>query len=331
MTNATVEPLSGLVPIPIVTEGVAFEQKEPSLKVFLSSNHLTRLPGALFNLEHLTVLSLRGNGLTELPPAIGKLRHLRSLNVSLNALRFLPAELLPLIHTSGQGGHLAELLVHPNPYFAPEGSQSEGNDGSSGGSPLSKSRRRVGDRPARVARSPVRYMDSAGNTLSSFTMEPAVLGVCNLVPTEDLTAAVVPPLSSNSTATPARVPTLVELALEACYRTPQLGLLGDLLPDNAPPHLGRQLDRALDLRDEGGHTCSVCRRPQPLVAPMTEWLEWYAFARSDIHAAVPPRTDVLTKGDIDVLPFVWRGCSWGCVPQVEEVDAGADKAGNGRE
>ncbi|CAK7228261.1 hypothetical protein SBRCBS47491_006847 [Sporothrix bragantina] len=330
LSNATVEPLSGLVPIPVVTEGVAFEQKDPKLKLFLSSNNLMRLPGALFQLEHLTVLSLRGNGLTELPPAIGQLRNLKSLNVSLNKLRSLPAELLPLIRTFGKGGKLTELLVHPNPYFTPELKAEEAHP---------ETIRHVGDAPTRVGRSPVHYMDSWGKTWSQFTLDPAVLGACNLIPTEDLTVTPCAPdtatTASLSLSLPSRVPTLVSLALEACYRTPQLPQLPDLLPPEAPPRLGRQLGKALLLRDSGGNTCSVCSQrqtpPRPMVTPMTAWLEWWEFGKPDVNVTYSSSDPTAgedaaqraplsrEKNEIEVLPFMWRGCSWGCLPRVEEV------------
>ncbi|KAL1903445.1 hypothetical protein Sste5346_000072 [Sporothrix stenoceras] len=330
LSNATVEPLSGLVPIPVVTEDVAFEQRDPKLQLFLSSNNLMRLPGALFRLQHLTVLSLRGNGLTELPPSIGQLRNLKSLNLSLNKLQSLPAELLPLIRTYGQGGRLTELLVHPNPYFSPEAEHGEEE--------ISRPTRHIGDRPTRVARSPVHYMDSWGKTWSSFTLEPAALGACNLIPTEDLTTASSPPTDNTAAAT-SRVPTLVSLAMAACYRTPQLPQLADLLPPEAPPRLARQLGKAQALRESGGSTCSKCSHgqspPKPMVAPMTAWLEWWEFGKPDVNVtysqAAPwsagrqdtsggaPQPVPLRENEIEVLPFMWRGCSWGCVPRVEEV------------
>lgn len=94
-----------------------FEHKDPALKIFLSGNPLIRAPGALFNLEFLSVLSLRNTQLAELPPAIGNLRNLKTLNVSLTRLRYLPAELLDLMAFEGK---LKELIVHPNPFHQPD-------------------------------------------------------------------------------------------------------------------------------------------------------------------------------------------------------------------
>ncbi|GKT96451.1 leucine-rich repeat domain-containing protein [Colletotrichum tofieldiae] len=97
LSDATIRPLSEFSCIPIVAEGVPFEQKDPALQLYLYRNPLLKLPGAIFDLEHLTVLSLRGCRLRELPPAIGKMRSLRTLNLAQNLLRYLPAELLDLM------------------------------------------------------------------------------------------------------------------------------------------------------------------------------------------------------------------------------------------
>ncbi|RYP87832.1 hypothetical protein DL769_000424 [Monosporascus sp. CRB-8-3] len=92
-------------------------RRDPALKLYLASNPLPRAPGAIFNLEFLTVLSLRNTQITELPPCIGNLRNLTDLNVSLNRLQYLPGELLDLLQKPGK---LTNLSVHPNPFCIPE-------------------------------------------------------------------------------------------------------------------------------------------------------------------------------------------------------------------
>lgn len=94
-----------------------FEHKDPALRIFLSGNPLIRAPSALFNLEFLSVLSLRNTQIIELPPAIGNLRNLKTLNISLTRLRYLPAELLDLMTFDGK---LKELIIHPNPFHQPD-------------------------------------------------------------------------------------------------------------------------------------------------------------------------------------------------------------------
>lgn len=115
LSNATIAPLSELACIPTVAEGVPFEQKDPSLKIYLSQNPLNKVPGALFNLEFLTYLTLRNAKLTQIPPAIGKLRNLQTLNISLNRLRYLPGEVLDLIAYPSK---LKSLMLHSNHFYS---------------------------------------------------------------------------------------------------------------------------------------------------------------------------------------------------------------------
>ncbi|CAJ2504002.1 Uu.00g113960.m01.CDS01 [Anthostomella pinea] len=117
ISNATIAQLNEFSCIPLVAAGVPFEQKEPELKLYLFNNPLQRAPGALFNLEYLTVLSLRNAQISKLPPSIGKLRNLETLNLSLNRLRYLPAELLDLVKGPGK---LRTLNLHPNPFHLSE-------------------------------------------------------------------------------------------------------------------------------------------------------------------------------------------------------------------
>lgn len=114
--DGTISRLGELALIPSVNRDVPFEQRNPKLGLYLSSNRLARAPGAIFNLEHLTYLSLRNNQISELPPSIGKLRNLRELNLSLNRLRYLPGELLELLKFPSA----LSLQIHPNPFFKPE-------------------------------------------------------------------------------------------------------------------------------------------------------------------------------------------------------------------
>ncbi|KAK2075360.1 hypothetical protein P8C59_009491 [Phyllachora maydis] len=116
ISDATIAPLAGLAVFPTITQGVPFEQKDPTIRLFLANNRLTCIPGAIFNIEHLTVLSVRGNNLQELPPSIGKLKNLQTLNIGQNLLHWLPAELLDLMKYKGK---LKTLSLHPNPYHQP--------------------------------------------------------------------------------------------------------------------------------------------------------------------------------------------------------------------
>ncbi|KAF2842758.1 hypothetical protein M501DRAFT_1012156 [Patellaria atrata CBS 101060] len=117
ISDATIRPLHSLIKHPQVDDRPpspeGYEPFTPSLKIFLSGNMLRTLPQELFNLDNLTVLSLRNNELTELPPLIFRLRNLVELNIARNLLRWLPWELL---HLLGTGKRLKRLTLLPNPF-----------------------------------------------------------------------------------------------------------------------------------------------------------------------------------------------------------------------
>lgn len=191
--------LAELTLIPSVDKDVPFQQTNPRLGLFLSNNRLTRAPGALFNLEHLTYLSLRNNEISELPPSVGQLRNLQELNISLNRLRYLPGELLGLL---GFSSILSSLHIHPNPFYRPEtfptlkpGEEFQDEDvpdltairpafldyngrlATTGDQSPEQVQRHVSAgagvsawRLFLVARSPVQYSDSRGSVLSKFRL-----------------------------------------------------------------------------------------------------------------------------------------------------------------
>lgn len=81
------------------------------IALYLMANEITKLPKELFNLQKLTILSIRHNKLTYLPPEIKYLTNLHTLNVAYNQLRYLPSEMLQM--------SLSTLIVHPNPFLEP--------------------------------------------------------------------------------------------------------------------------------------------------------------------------------------------------------------------
>ncbi|EKG14872.1 hypothetical protein MPH_07912 [Macrophomina phaseolina MS6] len=110
-------PLNGLIRHPKIGHEVpseeAYDTLIPSLQLYLSRNQLRSLPGTIWNLENLGVLSLRINKLTEISPAISNLKNLKELNLAGNRLRWLPWELLQLVPPRG---NLTRLSVTPNPF-----------------------------------------------------------------------------------------------------------------------------------------------------------------------------------------------------------------------
>ncbi|WYZ39467.1 hypothetical protein EsH8_III_001381 [Colletotrichum jinshuiense] len=350
LSDATIRPLSEFSCIPIVAEGVPFEQKDPALQLYLYRNPLQRLPGAIFDLEHLTVLSLRGCRLRDLPPAIGKMRSLRTLNLAQNLLRYLPAELLDLMAAPSA---LEELLLQGNHFFqatdCPRLTDLEnlGGDNVDGSNLSDAWKPGFNGVAARFfARSPVHYLDSSGFSHSDFRLDREAV----IVPTErkedeQNTSLVCPPSSapyhsksagrSVASAQGSRVPSLMELALRSAYKSSDLNELPDYIPDSLA-HLRALLERAADQREVGGLTCSVCTKP--FVAPTAQWIEWWQVClvesrqkQDDYVVKARPWTDLDEEND-GAVPFLRRGCSWKCGPadiregQWSIRPAGDDKA-----
>ncbi|KAI1821416.1 hypothetical protein F4861DRAFT_469183 [Xylaria intraflava] len=281
--NGLLSLLQELVVIPSVDKGVPFEQANPALGVYLSNNRLLRAPGDLFNLEHLTYLSLRNNQLRELPPSIGKLRNLRELNLSLNRFCYLPGELLSLLKFPST---LVSLHVHPNPFYTPEGGLLS--------HPKSSYEVRTADdeairlkygeaemfvtpdgrsadelrqwafntwplyswQAALLARSPVQYSDSRGSVLSRFrlpceqqdnyTQSEEYEGQHVTIVTEDVSRLSVPDFPGRLSDAPSKssqVLSLFELALKSASRAAQTWDLASHLPPEAPSMILRSIER----------------------------------------------------------------------------------------
>ncbi|KAH0593735.1 hypothetical protein MHUMG1_08486 [Metarhizium humberi] len=298
ISRETLTPLENFSCIPVVAKDVAFEQKEPELEIYLAMNRLRSVPGTLFDLEHLTILSLRGNKLTEIPPAIAKLPNLQQLNVSQNRLRSLPAELLDLF-----GKNLADLVLHPNPFFEPEGQlHAEGDES------LEPPQQPLLTR--HLGRSPLQISDSMGQILSEFKFpsydEPNRLAVAsgNQLDT-GTTTSLGQPIKAGC------VPSLVEIALRSCYSTSQLSELQHFIPEGLS-HLRELLERATRQKDMGGVACSHCRRL--IVVPPLEWVEWREISTRGVYGNAVSVRPLSLAEDERAVPFLYRACSWKCGP-----------------
>lgn len=337
ISNATISLISQIARIPSVERGVPFEHEDPELHLFLWSNQLTRVPGAVFDLEHLTILSLRGNSLTELPPAILKLKKLQTLNVSLNNLRYLPIELLELIYDPESS--LETLMLHPNPWYQPEGGEEPEAPWSSenadraypGPGPQGRGSRWLSRQPRASSfldgklwtRSPVEFKDTKGTVYSAFRVRPDD----KTLPTEDLESEPMPPMQNtaqqrimlSTEVKTTKVPSLMELALQACARNPYLSELPEILADTTPNT--RMCDLLVDTQVHsytGGQRCTVCKRP--VIKPTAQWFEWWEIfvnhqVPGDTADSEPvARVQYLTQSPEErLVPFVRRVCSWNCV------------------
>ncbi|KAI0116573.1 hypothetical protein F4776DRAFT_666328 [Hypoxylon sp. NC0597] len=354
ISNATISQLSILDTTPLIDESFPFEPKERRIEVYLSNNPLLRVPGALFNLEHLTVLSLRNTEITELPPSIGKLRSLETLNLSLARLRYLPWELLDLMRFPSK---LRILNIHPSPFYLPDKvttkrdydalpAEVEHDDGTIEQFWVNEEDELViqpewldseSEMDSAIwdvrtfARSPVQYHDGRGYITSKFQLPQSrrIGSPSNstiTIETEDLSSPPTPPpalgrskrYQSTSAGKQSRVLSLSELALRSCARAGRLRELQDCLPENAPPHIVELVeqiaDRSEQNADSGELPCSVCGRR--VLVPMAQWVEWCSVAHFD-HAT--KTWGIKSSGVAKYIPFLRRGCSWGCLPKPTEL------------
>ncbi|KAM0241527.1 hypothetical protein ACHAP5_007483 [Fusarium lateritium] len=319
VSNDTISPLSQFACIPIVTKDVAFEQKDPELKIYMAQNRLARVPGAIFDLTYLTILSLRHNKLTELPPAIAKLRHLKELNVSQNRLRHLPVELLDLFASDSK---LDTLVVHPNPFWQPDQNLEQTEDQPDNmlfsyteSEPLST--------PHLVSRAlgrtPLQLSDTTGRIFSSFKIptdhRKLILPVDDGEPEFSPSSSVSSMTESQRLEGASHVPSLLETALRACYSSTQLSEMPHYFPEGLN-HLRKLLERAQRQKEAGGLTCSRCRKL--MVIPTAEWVEWREVRTckeiKQENSSVVRMTPLSMAEGEKTVPFIHRGCSWRCGP-----------------
>lgn len=291
----------------------AYTPLQPFLRLFLFGCALTAVPGELFELDNLRVLSLRNNNVTEIPPAIRRLTMLQELNLSVNQLSTLPWELLWLIRR----GDLKLLVVHPNPllrfgetdvaqWHYANHKTSSGQDEASclpttanndslrfdcyDGPPPEESWA-----PIHIATSAVRFLSMDGLSLS--LLPPHARLPCSSEECGNATG----PRSC-------RVPSLRELALLGLSQSSYLDQMQDFEMQCFPELTRRLLRLARDVRLAGGRCCSVCHRS--FVVARTEWLEWWDCSTYENGLKQPRRPGELLRP----LPFRRLGCSWACVP-----------------
>lgn len=351
MSNATIRPLATFTPVPPVIQGV-FSQMEPDLKIFLAANVLTTLPGELFNLEYLKVLSLRANLLRELPPRIGDLHNLKELNISQNRLRYLPFEILDLFAVDS---HLESLHLHPNPFYEAKFPTTDEE--------MQEVHYKIGlgrqtrTRPRRgaiccvppdlgrrswhprwkltcKARTEIRYLDTNGSLVKGPVFPDLTArgssSVHKSLPVADANDNYSPPPPRGGHIS--RAPSLLEVSLNACSQNAQLLNLPAYLPDDHPPSLPVLLAKVVAKKESGGSKCTICKRN--FIVPRTEWIEWWEIAKILDHktiagmaSAASPLRQKENERDVleSMVPLISRGCSWLCVPAKEEVQPVVEK------
>jgi len=305
----TLRPLRYLTKYPAVDHHPpsqeAYSPLTPSLYLFLSRNALRILPGELFTLKHLTVLSLRNNKLTELPPAIGDLENLVELSIGINKLRWLPWEILKLVRR-----RLRILNIYPNPFFGiPNESLSVHTSTTTTHleTPTSSTVPTEATPPqpwklTLLASTSTTFLRFDGSPVHHTPLAPSTATDSSHL---RLHAPQSPYTIPYLAAPPSLVPSLLELALRECSHSPYLPHLSDLLPPDSPDSISRLLAAASTIKDAGGRKCAVCGKE--FVVARTEWMEWWDCV---------PECEGRKGGVVGVtgVPLLRRGCSWACGP-----------------
>ncbi|KAI2615030.1 hypothetical protein GGR54DRAFT_317543 [Hypoxylon sp. NC1633] len=350
ISNVAISQLSLLNTYPLITQSHPFspiEPQKPYVELYLSNNPLRRIPAPLFNLDNLTVLSLRHTKITELPPTIANLRNLVLLNLSMTRLRYLPSELLDLFKYPG---HLRTLTIHPNSFYSPDHLEpgftdrdvwddsfrdkvvfSEDFTGLNGQTirlwVSEEDDHRFGQGPGKdglclmraraLARSPVQYSDSRGSVVSKFRLPQPGKGSGLNIQTEDMSLAPSLPKFRRKAGTPSRVPSLFDLTLRSCAKTGQLRNLASYLPERAPQHFREIFDDIADRCEGDGNDgdipCSVCGRR--VMAPLAQWIEWWELSKSSSYKPITVPTPISAVDEEKAVPFMRRACSWKCLPK----------------
>ena len=274
----------------------AYQAFTTHIRLFLANNLLQQLPGQIYRLESLNVLSLRHNQLTELLPSIANLHNLSELNISNNLLRWLPWEIVHLLDAK-----LKTISFHGNPFLCPTprlGMSLLLRDNVPGPDYPEKQ----GRQHSPEASTEIAYLNINGTPCRASI--PAPSGSINhFSPPIRMTSNIPERCSLEGKpwqGKPNHVFSLLELALQKCSASQILGSMPEMLPADCPPSLVQLLHEAWKAREAGGKACSVCGRKY--ITPRTEWVEWWAGL-----------------GHGQLVPLIRRGCSWQCTANFDDI------------
>jgi len=323
LNQVIVPPLDAGLEVP--TEG-QYRSMIPELHVSLASNHLLNLSTALFNVDNLTSLTLRGNYIEEVPPMIVKLQFLRALDLTNNAIKWLPCEMITMMAPSGR---LARLTLHGNPLLqekpaAPAFLQEPGTHGQDYRGPglLGSYWRAItctnydslhdhhlhSPRDSKwqlmlKSRTPPSYYDSDGNLLK---------GSPSISAPEDFLTMVLPGVSLHDVPAQWFRPSLpasnvlslfaMSLIKSLSYEDSDPKRIRALLSNvGIPPSVDKHLQVAERNRITLHQVLRSCHRcGKDYYIPRAEWIEMWIV---DQWSAT------------DKLPFKVSMCSWACVPE----------------
>lgn len=263
-----------------------YQSLTPALRLYFSNNLLEEIPGEVFHLKNLEVLSLRSNNLTEILPSIGELTKLKELNLGSNQLNWLPWELLGLLHAN-----LHKCMIYPNPFFRPVPSTWN----------YVSSQKPESGEPCQVASTRIAFLDITGASFRHWPPAPSSLSDHWPEPQADDEFLGPPPEERTKT------PSLLELALRKCKESSQLSQFPFLIPEDSPDHLKDLLQKTWKLKEAGGKSCSVCGNEY--VIPRTEWIEWWYCIPEQGFRGQVDNSVAMHKMPV---PLLRRGCSWAC-------------------
>ncbi|KAF7877189.1 hypothetical protein EAF04_000874 [Stromatinia cepivora] len=321
LENSTIRPLKSFVKTARThsafndTTAHVYDGFEPSLRIILSGNDLTKLPAELFNLNRLVFLSLRGNDLQEIPPGIGKLKLLEDLNIAYNKLGCLPYEILDLLVG---GGTLYDFQLHPNPFYLPIARPKSTENGATHFE-IDLQRKRPlplmnppfpppeyvvslhgnPNIPGHIThqwhqRAPLSRRPISGEKCSlAYQCRTEVrflnsFGQCikgPMFPSDPQWKGVgmhvqLPVANLDDIPMPpavqSRVQSLIEKALQSCIRSPEFPRLESYL-EYIPPRIPSLLQRAENVNYSGPTLCTIC--DCSFVVPRTEWIEWWEIEK----------------------------------------------------
>lgn len=341
--------MADIMPAVHVSKDVPFEpEPQRQLQLYLKNISLHELPRQLFDLRHLTVLTLRNNFLREIPPAISQLTNLVELNLSSNELTYLPVELLELI--CAHDSKMRRLNLHPNPFHGPLEVQVHENlyslpQAHWGRRWLTKPASSVGFHACLAMRTPVEFLDLHPIDRMRFPFRISADRQDEIMDTEELDAVPVLPCRAR----PTKVRSLTELCLQTvplkypantdwAAHVKDLNMFQNSLVSPANSAFVEML-KDMDARCEAGiKVCTVCRKK--VIRPVAQWIEWYELYVLPEHktAAVAQRpitetvfdadavvmeeslpllpdtwVPVSTHLDTQYVPFLRQACTWGCV------------------
>lgn len=262
----------------------------PRIDLFLETNRLQFLPGAVYSMRNLSVLNLRDNKLISLLPSITHLSYLVELDLSFNCLQWLPYEIRQFtfdpdsIKIAGNPFVIADI---DHPKCQPLDDQIKAED-----------IRPIFHNGMWLRRSTaVTLLDEYGSAHhvtrmpsmfhTSIRPSPMMMDVKWLEAYVPCVAPLPDIEHSNN------VPSLMETVLRAASKK---AISYILVSEDLPHTLSMLLRHTLRVKEAEGQRCSVCGKSY--IIPRTEWIEWWSLARK-----CPNKSWV---------PFVRFGCSASC-------------------